>query len=98
MSKFKPLPEKPKPREVTAAGDRSILSIILATIQHAQTEFGRVPEIVWVDLEDCHLLAKELYDRRLTGMVETRDAIEAKIKAGMLTLFGGVQIGVARAQ
>ena len=88
------LPEKPRKHQVTEAGDRSVLYIILQTIMTAQREWGAKPDIVKIDAADAHLLAKELSDRRLTGLIESRRAIEAKIKDGKLTLFDGVRIGV----
>lgn len=96
MSKFKPLPKEARKREITEAGDRSILSIILATITESQRRYEAIPGIVWIDQEDCHLLAKELKAGAMSGDLITREGIEARIKAGMLTLFGGVRIGVAR--
>lgn len=75
-------------REQTKAGDRSILELIYRTIQHGVTEFDQAPSSVAISRSDAHLLAKELYDRRLTNGFESRDEIEARIRDGRLTLFG----------
>ncbi len=88
----------PKPHEITQAGDRSVLALIWQTLSVSQQQYeGKVPGIVWIDKDDAHLLAKELYDRRLTNDFKSRDDIEANITAGRLTLFDGIRIGVHRA-
>lgn len=75
-------------REQTQAGDRSILELIYRTIQHGVNIHGQAPSQITIGRRDAHLLAKELYDRRLTNGFESRDEIEARIRDGRLTLFG----------
>ena len=87
MSKFKPLPKSAPKREITQAGDRSILSVILRTITTSLDRYGVAPRVVTINAEDAHMLAKELYDGRMTGLIESRRQIEAKIRDGRLTLF-----------